>query len=99
MCEFKIIRKNDEKQIAEEILVLNYSEDNELLLKDVLGMGETLDSALILDVNTLAQKCVILEHPLVKDFIGLMKHVINEKATREEIATIQMKLDQLKKTL
>ena len=99
MCEFKIIRKNDEKQIAEEILVLNYSEDNELLLKDVLGMGETLDSALILDVNTLTQKCVVLEHPLVKDFIGLMKHVIDEKVTVEEIATFQVNLDQLKKTL
>ena len=99
MCEFKITRKNDEKQIAEEILVLNYSENNELLLKDILGMGEKLDSALILDVNTLTQKCVVLEHPLVKNFIGLMKHVIDEKVTVEEIATIQMMLDQLKKTL
>ena len=99
MCEFKIIRKNDEKQIAEEILVLNYSENNELLLKDVLGMGVKLDSALILDVSTLTQRCVVLEHPLVKNFIGLMKHVIDEKVTVEEIATIQMMLDQLKKTL
>ena len=99
MCEFKITRKNDEKQIAEEILVLNYSENNELLLKDILGMGEKLDSALILDVNTLTQKCVVLEHPLVKNFIGLMKHVIDKKVTAEEIASFQVSLDQLKKTL
>ncbi len=99
MCEFKIIRKNDEIQIAEEILVLNYSENNELLLKDVLGMGETLDSALIIDVNTLTQKCIVIEHPIIKNFIGLMKHAIEKKVTREEIVGFQSMLDQLKETI
>ncbi len=102
MCEFKIIsQKNESKenQIAEEILVLSYTDNNELLLKDVLGMGGSLDSALILDVNTLTQKCTVLEHPLVKDFIGLMKHVANDKVSREEIENIQVKLDQLKDTI
>ncbi len=99
MCEFKIIRRNDEKQVAEEILVLNYSENNELLMKDVLGMGGSLDSALILDVNTLTQKCTVLENPLVKDFIGLMKNVVNDKISREEIEKFQVKLDQLKDTI
>lgn len=99
MCEFKIIRKNDESQIAEEILVLSYTDKNELVLKDVLGMGEKLDSALILDVNTLTQKCVVIEHPLVKDFVGLMKHVIDEKVTGEEIEKLQKELDRLKDTI
>jgi len=99
MCEFKIISKNDENQIAEEILVLYYTEDNELVLKDVLGMGGKLDSALILDVNTLTQKTVVLEHPLIKDFIGLMKHVIDKKTTKAEIELFQTQLDQLKESI
>ena len=99
MCEFRIIRKNDESQVAEEILALSYTENNELVLKDVLGMGGKLDSALILDVNTLTQKCVVLEHPLVKDFLGLMKHVIDGRITRDEIEKIQHGLDQLKASI
>ena len=99
MCEFKIIRKNDESQIAEEILVLSYTDNNELMLKDVLGMGGKLDSALILDVNTLAQKCVVLEHPLVKDFIGLMKHVIEGNVSRDEFEIFQEELVRLKETI
>lgn len=99
MCEFKIMRKNDESQVAEEILVLSYTEDNELVLKDVLGMGGKLDSALILDVNTLTQKCVVLEHSLVKEFVGLMKRVIEGRVTPEEIEKVQRGLDQLKETI
>ncbi len=99
MCEFKIIKKNDESQVAEEILVLSYTDDNELVLKDVLGMGEKLDSALILDVNTLTQKCMVLEHPLVKNFVSLMKNVMDGKVTLEEIDKIQQGLDQLKESI
>ena len=50
MCEFKIIKKNDGSQILEDIVILSYTEDSELLFKDVIGMGEILESALILDV-------------------------------------------------
>ncbi|MFW9952754.1 MAG: hypothetical protein ACFFKA_21750 [Candidatus Thorarchaeota archaeon] len=55
MCEFKIIKKNTGSQILEDIVILSYTEDNELLFRDVIGMGETLNSALIVDVNTLNQ--------------------------------------------
>jgi predicted RNA-binding protein len=78
MCEFKIIKQNDGSQILEDILVISYTENNELLFKDVLGMGESLDSALILDVNTLNQKCTIIEHPIIKHFLNLL-HKVNEK--------------------
>ena len=99
MCEFKIMKHNDSSQIGEEILVLSYGENNELFLKDVLGMGEKIDSALILDVNTLSQEAVILEHPLIKDFIGLMRGVANNTATSEHVATFQSALESLKKSL
>jgi len=57
MCEFKVIKKNDGSQILEDIVILSYTEDNELLFKDIIGMGEILKSALIVDVNTLNQTC------------------------------------------
>ena len=99
MCEFKVMKQNDNSQIAEEILVLSYNENNELLLKDILGMGKKLDSALIIDVNTLNQKCVILEHPLIKDFIGLIKDVTNNVAKKPQLETIIKELEDLKSKL
>ena len=30
MCEFKVINQTDESQIAEDILILTYTENNEL---------------------------------------------------------------------
>ncbi|MFW9818081.1 MAG: hypothetical protein ACFFE5_00610 [Candidatus Thorarchaeota archaeon] len=97
MCEFKIINKNDGSQIAEDILILSYTENNELVLKDVLGMGEKLDSALILDVNTMNQKCVIIQHPLIKEFISLIKNIKDKRVDLEQIENFQNSIDNLKK--
>ena len=94
MCEFKIIKKNDASQIGEDILVLNYTENNELVFRDVLGAGEKIDSALILEVNTLNQTVTLLEHPLIKDFLGLMNNI-----TKLEIENFQSKLEDLKNIL
>ena len=99
MCEFKIINKSDGSQLAEDILVLFYTDNNELILKDVLGMGEQLDSALILDVNTLNQKCVVFQHPLVKSFISLVKSINENKVNPELIEEFQRKLEKLKKDI
>ena len=94
MCEFKIIKKNDASQIGEDILMLSYTENNELVFIDVLGAGEKLDSALILDVNTMNQTIIVQEHPLIKDFIGLITNI-----NKSEIDNLQSKLENLKKTL
>ncbi len=99
MCEFKIIKKNDGSKILEDIVILSYTEDNELLLKDVIGMGEILKSALIVDVNTLNQTCVILEHPLVRDFIGIVEKINNNTISKSEIENFGKLLDELKKNL
>lgn len=99
MCEFKIINKTDGSQIGEDILVLSYTDDNELIFKDVLGMGEKLDSALILDVNTLNQKCIVLQHPLIKDFLNLMKNIVEKKVTSEQIGNFQNRIEKIKKNL
>lgn len=99
MCEFKIIRKNDGSQILEDIVVLSYNENYELVCKDVLGIGETLKSNIILDVNTLNQSCMVLEHSLIGDFIKLLNSIIDNSATKEQIETLQNELEAIKKTL
>ena len=81
MCEFKIIKNNDGSQILEDIVVISYTNDNELLFKDVLGMGERLESALILSVNTLNQSCEVVEHPLVNDFSIVFKQCNRARQT------------------
>ena len=99
MCEFKVMKLNDNTQIAEEILVFSYNEKNELLLKDILGMGKKLDSALILDVNTIDQKCVILEHPLINEMLGLLKDITSGSAKKNQVETLIEKLEDIKNTL
>ena len=96
MCEFKIIKQNDGSQILEDIVVLSYTENNELLFKDILGIGEIIDSGLILDVNTLNQTCVVIEHPLVKDFINLIKKFSDNSLNKAEIEKVQKNLEKLK---
>ncbi len=99
MCEFKIIRKNDNSQIGEDVIFLGYTESNELIFKDIMGMGTKLESALILDVNTISQKTIVLEHPLIKDFIKLMKNLNENEATKEEVENFQIRLDEIKNSL
>ena len=96
MCEFKIIRKNDGSQIMEDIVVVNYTDDHSLVLKDVLGMGEVLDSALILDVNTINQTLVVIEHPIIKQFLNLIKKLTDDHVNNEEIDSLIKKLNEIK---
>ena len=99
MCEFKIIKKNDGSQILEDIVILSYTENNELLFKDILGIGEILNSALIVDVNTLNQTCVVLEHPLIRDFIGIVKNINDKTLSKSDIDNFQTQLDIIKNNL
>lgn len=98
MCEFKVVKKNDGSQIGEDIMILSYSENNELVLKDILGMGQKIDSALILDVNTLNQTTIVVEHPLIKDFLVLISDLTDNKSTKAKIETFQKKLDDIKES-
>ncbi|MFX1587357.1 MAG: hypothetical protein ACFFC1_04310 [Promethearchaeota archaeon] len=99
MCEFKIVRKNDGSQILEDVVVLSYNENYELICKDVLGIGEILKSTIILDVNTLNQTCIVLEHSLIGDFIKLLKSINDNSATKEQIEALQNELEAIKKTI
>ena len=100
MCEFKIVKKNDGSQISEEIVILNYSDNNELLFHDILGMTAKIDSGLIVEVDTLNQRTVIFEHPIISNFIGLMKNIAEGKTSlNKEIELIQSQLEVLKQQL
>ena len=97
MCEFKIINQTDNTQLGEEIVVAHYSQNNQLLLKDILGTAITLESALILEVNTLNQTLTVVEHPLVKNFVEILKTLVENKENSEKINEFQKALDQVKK--
>ena len=99
MCEFKVKKKSDGFQIAEDIVIAYYAEDYGLVLKDILGMPEVLNSALIWDVNTLNQTLVVIEHSLIKDFLALVNDLNDNKATKENIDTFITQLTELKKSL
>jgi len=96
MCEFKIIRQNDGSQIQEDMVILSYNEENELILKDVIGMGEVIPSALIMDVNTINQKCIILEHPIIKSFIRFVTKLCDKKGVASDIDDLIGELEKLK---
>jgi len=99
MCEFKVIKKNDGSQILEDIVILSYTEDNELLFKDIIGMGEILKSALIVDVNTLNQTCVVLEHPLIQDFVGMVEKINSKTISKADIENFEKQLISLKENI
>ena len=99
MCEFKVIKKNDGSQISEDIVILSYTENNELLFKDILGMGASLDSALILNVNTLNQTCEIFEHPIIKNFLRLVQSINKNTLDASIIEDFQKELDEIKSQL
>lgn len=99
MCEFKIIKKNDGSQILEDIVILSYTEDNELLFKDIIGMGEILKSALIVDVNTLNQTCVVLENPLIRDFVGMIEKINSKTISKDDIEKFEKQLVSLKESI
>lgn len=99
MCEFKIIKKNDGSQIGEDITILSYTDKQELMLKDILGTGEKLDSALILDVNTLNQTTIVIEHPLIKDFLKVINKINDNTIIKSDIENLQIKLNDLKTSL
>ena len=99
MCEFKIINKTDGSQIGEDILILSYTDDNALIIKDVLGMGEKIDSALILDVNTVNQKVIILQHPLIKELISLIKNLDDNVVELEQLENFQRSIEKIKQNI
>ncbi|MBD3213052.1 MAG: CooT family nickel-binding protein [Candidatus Lokiarchaeota archaeon] len=99
MCEFNVSNKSDKSQIAEEILVLSYSDDKVLQLRDILGVAEQVESGLIYDVNTLDQTCSIIQHPIVQPFVKLIDNLSTKSATSEEIDELIEKLKDLKAAL
>ena len=99
MCEFKILDKKNGNQLAEEILVLSYSDDKTLQLRDILGVSEEIDSGLIYEVDTLETKCKIIRHPIVKPFLEFLDHLNQDEATVQDIENLITQLENLKTNL
>ncbi len=96
MCEFKVLRNKDHDQLAEDVVIVNYTENNELILKDIMGMGTKLDSALILSVNTMNQTLIVQEDPLIHQFLTLITKKAGGTLNSEDITAMQASLEQLK---
>jgi hypothetical protein len=99
MCEFKIVDKKVNNQLAEDVVLLSYSNGNTLLLKDILGIANEAESALIYEVNTLDQTCTIIQHPIVNPFISLLEKINDNTVTSTDIEQFQSKLEELKKDI
>ncbi|TXT60095.1 MAG: hypothetical protein BAJALOKI1v1_1320009 [Promethearchaeota archaeon] len=99
MCEFKVIDKKTKAQVAEEIVILSYSDEKKLLLKDILGISGNLESALIYDVNTLNQTCTLIQHPLINPFLQLQEKISKGTAQISDVERVQSALEEFKKTL
>ncbi len=98
MCEFKILDESN-SELAEEIVILSYSEEKKLQLKDILGITKEYDSALIYNVDTLDQTCNIIQHPIVKPFIELIDKIVNKTINENNINEFKLKIDNLKQEL
>lgn len=95
MCEFKVLKLDDSSEIAEEILAMGYSNDNQLFLSDIMGVRKAIDSALIWDVNTMTQTVKIIEHPIISEFLTLMRKIISKDIQTSDIENFKNKLDGL----
>ena len=62
-------------------------------------MGEILKSALIVDVNTLNQTCVVLEHPLIQDFVGMIEKINSKTILKADIENFEKQLISLKENI
>ncbi|MBD3196251.1 MAG: hypothetical protein GF317_14430 [Candidatus Lokiarchaeota archaeon] len=69
----------------------------QLFLKDILGVSEKADSALIYDVDTLDQTCSLIQHPLVNPFLTLIKKITQNQVEESDIEALQERLEELKK--
>ncbi|MFO8019896.1 MAG: hypothetical protein R6U96_14825 [Promethearchaeia archaeon] len=96
MCEFDVKKLNEEPKLAEDVVVLGYNEEKDLLLRDIIGGITKLDSALIYDVNTLNQTCRVLEHPLIRQFLNLLQEIEDDSLQNSTIEKIQQSLEELK---
>ncbi|TFF95099.1 MAG: hypothetical protein EU547_07915 [Promethearchaeota archaeon] len=99
MCEFTVKDLSDGSQLGEEIVVMSYTDEKSLLLKDILGVAQKMDSALIYDVDTLDQTCKLIQHPLINPFLTLVEKLSKNEVKTSDIEIVQEKLEEIKKSL
>ncbi len=93
---------NDLNQVADEILVFKYDEDTGTsAFYGILGEKVELNNALVLEVNMIPKRhdIVVIQSPLVSDFVSLVKKMNKNSVTQKEIEDFQNKLENIKKNL
>ncbi len=93
---------NDLKQVAEEILVFKYDEDTGTsAFYGILGEKVELNNALVLEVNMIPKRhdIVVIQSPLVSDFVSIIKKINKGSVTKDQIEHFQSKLEEIKAKL
>ncbi len=93
---------NDLNQVAEEILVFKYDEDTGTsAFYGILGEKVELNNALVLEVNMIPKRhdIVVIQSPLVSDFVSIVKKINKSSVTKDQIENFQSKLEEIKAKL
>ncbi|MHA1145429.1 MAG: CooT family nickel-binding protein [Candidatus Helarchaeota archaeon] len=98
MCEFKVklIDKKEIRDVAEDVLFAQ-STSGQILLKNVLGIPETVQDSIILEVSVPSERMTLISSPILGDlmkFLELQNECYKNGAYNDEIARVW---DELKK--
>ncbi|NVM03724.1 MAG: CooT family nickel-binding protein [Candidatus Helarchaeota archaeon] len=73
MCEFKVkmTSENDVKDVCKDVLYAKIDEN--IILRDILGTTNTVESAIITEVSVPSAKMTLLYSPILKNILKLLK--------------------------
>jgi len=93
------MEKDGLNQVAEEILVFKYDENTrDSVFYGILGEQVELKNAMVMEVNMMPKRhdIVIIQSPLISDFVSLVKKINKNSVTQKEIEDFQGKLEKIK---
>lgn len=93
------MEKDELNKVAEEIFVFKYNEDTgDSVFYGILGEQVELKNALVMEVNMMPKRhdIVIIQSPLISDFVSLVKKINKNSVTQKEIEDFQGKLEKIK---
>ena len=73
LCEFKVklSSENNVKDVCQDVLYAKIEEN--IILRDVLGTTNTVESAIITEVSVPSAKMTLLYSPILKNILKLLK--------------------------
>ena len=74
MCEFKVKlnSENELKDVCNEVIYANV--DETIVLRDILGSTNEVESAIITEVSVPSAKMTLLYSPILKNILFIINH-------------------------